>query len=76
MILGLNQSEAPYEACVSSLNSTISNPANAAAMANPPPMMIRIACGDVGLEPDTPAFNQCAADLRASLFAVQNSPGR
>lgn len=76
MILGLSKSEAPYEACVRSLDATASNPANAVALANPPPMMIRIACGDLGLEPDTPSFDQCEANLRQSLFNLSNVGAR
>jgi hypothetical protein len=69
MILGLDRSEAPYATCVQSLSKSAG--ADAAAMVTmtpPPPMMLRIACGDIGLEEGTPAFNQCTADLRQSLL--------
>jgi hypothetical protein len=66
MILGLDRSEAPYATCVQSLSKSAGT--DAASMVMPPPMMIRIACGDIGLAEGTPAFNQCAADLRQSLL--------
>lgn len=65
MILGLDRSEAPYDACVRSLSHSAAE--NAAAMAGPPQMMIQLACGNIGLKQDTPEFVQCAADLRGSL---------
>ena len=74
MILGLNKSEEPYDACVRSLNATAA--ANAAAMTAPPPMMIRLACGDIGLQPDTPSFDQCEANLRQTLFSLQDVGSR
>ena len=65
MLLGLNNADEPYAACVRSLSKSAS--ANAAAMASPPPMTIGLACGDVGFMQGTPAFEQCEADLRATL---------
>lgn len=66
MILGLDRSETPYQLCVQSLSKSAGT--DAAAMVSPPPMMIRIACGDIGLTEGTPAYTQCAADLRESLM--------
>jgi hypothetical protein len=31
-----------------------------------------LACADVGIEPGSPIFNQCVADLRHSLWAAKN----
>lgn len=70
MILGLDRSEAPYQVCVQSLSKSAG--VDPAAMIMPPPMMIRIACGDIGLQEGTTAFNQCAADLRQSLDDERN----
>ncbi len=71
MILGLDRSEAPYQVCVQSLSKSAGT--DAAAMVSPPPMMIRIACGDIGLTEGTTAFTQCAADLRESLANERDS---
>src|SRR5882757_3755521 len=31
-----------------------------------------LACADVGIDPGSPVFSQCVADLHHSLWAVQN----
>jgi hypothetical protein len=31
-----------------------------------------LACADVGIDPGSPIFNQCVADLHHSLWAAQN----
>jgi hypothetical protein len=30
------------------------------------------ACADIGIDPGSPIFNQCVADLRHSLWAAKN----
>ena len=32
---------------------------------------VSLACADVGIDPGTPAFNQCVANLDGSLAALQ-----
>jgi hypothetical protein len=31
-----------------------------------------LACADVGIDPGSPVFSQCVADLHHSLWAAQN----
>jgi hypothetical protein len=54
MVLGLNPTEADYDACARSLDRTLSATADAQAIADH-----RNACMQADLQPNTPAFATC-----------------
>jgi hypothetical protein len=40
------------------------------------PAKEQLACADVGIGPDTPAFGQCVVDLDHALWVEQDAAGR
>jgi hypothetical protein len=68
--LGLDPSEAEYDACVRSLDRTLSD-TETAQTANK-----RQPCAEIGLSPGSRAFAQCSADLRATLSNKMNLGAR
>jgi uncharacterized protein with beta-barrel porin domain len=66
-ILGLNPSQAGYDACITTLDRARSDPqqGNEAAV-----------CAYVGLGPTASALDQCADELRATLWNQENLGAR
>jgi hypothetical protein len=62
--LGLDRLTGDYAACVGSLNGALSTSRGVRS----PYSIERQACIDIGLDPRSQAVDQCAANLRASLW--------